>query len=199
MGTKQEILNVALDLFSINGFEATSMSMIAEAVGIRKASLYSHYASKQAILDELVKTILEIYQQHSLFARVQLSFLEKKENATTEALATAIKQQVIYISHDPYISRARKMLVIEQFKNPGLSDLLEKQNYLDVLDFFTKVISRLVELGVLKKYDEEIMAAQLCLPVNVWINLLDRHPEKEEAILAMIDRHVDQFIEVFKS
>ena len=42
--TKQEILNAALDLFSVQGFEATSISQIANAVGIRKASLYSHFS-----------------------------------------------------------------------------------------------------------------------------------------------------------
>ena len=34
--TKQEILDASLDLFSTQGYEATSVSQIAEAVGIRK-------------------------------------------------------------------------------------------------------------------------------------------------------------------
>ena len=51
--TRQEILDAALELFSVQGFEATSISQLAEAVGIRKASLYSHFENKQAILDTL--------------------------------------------------------------------------------------------------------------------------------------------------
>lgn len=35
--TKQRILDAALDLFSSQGFEATSVSQIADEVGIRKA------------------------------------------------------------------------------------------------------------------------------------------------------------------
>ena len=57
--TKREILNAALDLFSVHGYEATSTAQIADAVGIRKASLYSHFSSKQEILDELIKVTLE--------------------------------------------------------------------------------------------------------------------------------------------
>ena len=67
--TKQEILDVALELFSVKGFEATSLSMIADAVGIRKASLYSHFENKQAILDALVEEVLKQYNARSLFAR----------------------------------------------------------------------------------------------------------------------------------
>ena len=53
--TKNEILEAALNLFSTQGYEATSILQIAEAVGIRKASLYSHFTSKQEILDVLVR------------------------------------------------------------------------------------------------------------------------------------------------
>ena len=54
--TRQEILDAALELFSVQGYEATSISQLAEAVGIRKASLYSHFENKQAILDALLQT-----------------------------------------------------------------------------------------------------------------------------------------------
>ena len=54
--TKQEIPDAALELFSVQGYEATSISQLAEAVGIRKASLYSHFENKQAILDALIQT-----------------------------------------------------------------------------------------------------------------------------------------------
>ena len=67
--TKQEILKASLELFSVQGFEATSISQIADAVGIRKASLYSHFDSKQAILDAIVKEVLQQYGEHSIFAR----------------------------------------------------------------------------------------------------------------------------------
>lgn len=56
--TRQEILNTALELFSVQGYEATSVSQIADAVGIRKASLYSHFTSKQEILDALIQATM---------------------------------------------------------------------------------------------------------------------------------------------
>ena len=179
--TKQEILDVALELFSRQGYEATSISSIADAVGIRKASLYSHFSSKQAILDEIVKIVLEKYDSHSFVLKKGMDNMPKN---CDEAVAM-IKGQIHYIANDPLISKARKMLTIEQFRNEELSKLLTKQNYTDIMNFF------------LVKGDREAMAASLCLPVSAWLNVLDRDGEKEDEILMLIDRHVREFFRIY--
>ena len=46
--------------------------------------------------------------------------------------------------------------------------------------------------------DPEIMAARLCLPVSVWINLCDREPEREDEIIKLIEKHVRQFFEMYQ-
>ena len=85
--TKQVIIEAALDLFSAQGFEATSVSQIADAVGIRKASLYSHFENKQAILDALVQEVLKQYEEHSLFAREdwKKDFDEREDGCISKA------------------------------------------------------------------------------------------------------------------
>jgi TetR/AcrR family transcriptional regulator, biofilm operon repressor len=55
VSTKQKILDVAIDLFAQNGFDAVSMQNIAQIVGIKKASLYYHYTSKDQILKEILQ------------------------------------------------------------------------------------------------------------------------------------------------
>ena len=175
--TKQEILNAALDLFSVQGFEATSISQIANAVGIRKASLYSHFENKQAILVAIVKEVLERYAEHSIFALANWDdpdFTKDKQDMTPDAAVQMIQGQLRYILHDPAISRARKMLTIEQFQNADLAKLQTRQNYEDVLRYFTGLVGFLIRQGVLTEDDPEIMAAQLCLPITVWLGLCDR-------------------------
>ena len=198
--TKQEILNVALNLFSVQGFEATSISQIANAVGIRKASLYSHFENKQAILDALIKEVLEQYAEHSIFAMVDWNdpaFTKDKLDMTPDAAVQMIQGQLRYILHDPAISRARKMLTIEQFQNPELAKLQTRQNYEDVLRYFTGLVGFLIRQGVLTEDDPEIMAAQLCLPITVWLGLCDREPERESEVKELVDRHIRQFFRLY--
>ena len=199
--TKQEILEASLDLFSVQGFEATSISQIANAVGIRKASLYSHFENKQAILDAIVKDVLEQYAEHSIFAKADwdnCDNAEDKPKLTPDAAAQMILGQIRYILHDPHISKARKMLVMEQFQNPELAKLQTKKNYTDVLRYFTGLVKHLIRNGVLAEDDPEIMAAQLCLPISTWINLCDREPDREPEVMELVSRHIQQFFRVYQ-
>ena len=195
--TKQEILKASLELFSVQGFEATSISQIADAVGIRKASLYSHFDSKQAILDAIVKEVLEQYGKHSIFARANWEKDAGNLPLTADEAVRMIQGQIRYILHDPAISRSRKMLVIEQFQNPSLAKLQTKQNYEDVLHYFTGLVGFLIRQGALAEDDPEIMAAQLCLPISVWINLCDREPEREQEVMELVERHIRQFFRLY--
>lgn len=51
---RDEILDAAAELFTTRGYASTSTRAIAEAVGIRQASLYHHFPNKEAILEALL-------------------------------------------------------------------------------------------------------------------------------------------------
>jgi AcrR family transcriptional regulator len=57
--TREEVKAVALQLFSTRGFEQTSLREIAERLGITKAALYYHFASKRDLLSALVSPLVE--------------------------------------------------------------------------------------------------------------------------------------------
>lgn len=52
--TGQAIRQAALELFSTQGFEKTSMREIAERLGVTKAALYYHFPSKAALVRSLI-------------------------------------------------------------------------------------------------------------------------------------------------
>lgn len=57
--TKSAIRDAAVKLFGAKGFEQTSLREVADAVGITKASLYYHYASKLDLLLAIIDPIVD--------------------------------------------------------------------------------------------------------------------------------------------
>jgi AcrR family transcriptional regulator len=49
-GTRERILDIAVDLFTTQGYDKTSLRQIAERLGFSKAAIYYHFASKEDIL-----------------------------------------------------------------------------------------------------------------------------------------------------
>lgn len=60
---KVEIVQAAESLFSERGYDATSMRDIADRVGVKAASLYSHITNKQELLYIIVNTASDRFLQ----------------------------------------------------------------------------------------------------------------------------------------
>ena len=194
--TKQKILEVSLDLFSLNGYEATSMSQIAEAVGIRKASLYAHYKSKKEIFDTIRKIAEKKYEENSIFFKtdfVTLNLINFPSDLVKQVL-----QQVNYIIHNPYISKFRKLMTIEQFRNIEIANMQSKYSYDNVLNYSCSLITYLIKNGVLINGDIKAMASEFAFPISMWINLCDRNPSKEDEAIDLIKNHIMQFYKAYK-
>ena len=56
---KEEIVAEATKLFAERGYEGTSMGDLAERVGLRKASLFHHFESKDALYATVLTNLLE--------------------------------------------------------------------------------------------------------------------------------------------
>ena len=54
---RDQLLAVALDVFSAQGFHATSMNDIATAAGVTKPVLYQHFPSKRGLYLELLRDV----------------------------------------------------------------------------------------------------------------------------------------------
>ena len=61
--TRERILDVAMDRFTEQGYEATSLREIAEALGFTKAALYYHFRSKEEILRALMEPAIGLQRR----------------------------------------------------------------------------------------------------------------------------------------
>ena len=56
---KKEIIMATLELAANKGLGNVSMNMIADKVGIKKPSLYNHFASKEELVEEMYQFLRE--------------------------------------------------------------------------------------------------------------------------------------------
>ena len=94
--TRETILEKALELFNEKGYIGASMGDIAKAVGIKKASLYSHFDGKESIFEEIFNQILREYAGfiHKLTA-------EDRRQGPIETLDMIFKTFIRYCKHSP--------------------------------------------------------------------------------------------------
>lgn len=53
VGTRQRIIDTAVDLFADRGYDATSVADVIGRAGVAKGGFYHHFASKEALLYEV--------------------------------------------------------------------------------------------------------------------------------------------------
>jgi AcrR family transcriptional regulator len=68
---RDRILHVALELFTEQGYDGTSLREIAERLNVTKAALYYHFKSKEALLLSLMEELKESIDALVAWAREQ--------------------------------------------------------------------------------------------------------------------------------
>lgn len=76
--TKEKIFNAALNLFCERSFDKVSVRDIAEAVGIKAASIYNHFQSKEEILN----SFYEFYTANIRDSTMDLNELKRMAEQT---------------------------------------------------------------------------------------------------------------------
>jgi AcrR family transcriptional regulator len=59
IGTREQILDTALALFTSQGYDATSLREIADRLTLTKAAVYYHFPAKELLLIELIRPFLD--------------------------------------------------------------------------------------------------------------------------------------------
>ena len=76
---KTEIINATLGLAAENGLAAVSMQMIADKVGITKASLYNHFSSRDRIVEAMYEQLRNESVKRSQSGRIDYDSLDQKQ------------------------------------------------------------------------------------------------------------------------
>ncbi len=132
--SKQEILQISRRQFAKSGFLATSLESVADAVGLRKASLLHHYSSKEALyletLSSVVTELMEFVESARLNEGDFVSRLDRLGEKVVDYLARRPESARLLMmeltNQGPYLyGRGREQVrvaiqMVEHFLNAGM-------------------------------------------------------------------------------
>ena len=99
--TRDRILDIALDLFTEQGYDGTSLREIADQLGVTKAALYYHFSSKDEILLALHMRLHEFGREALLkMAEQEPVTLEQWGELLDEIVDAMLTQRKLFLMHE---------------------------------------------------------------------------------------------------
>jgi AcrR family transcriptional regulator len=174
-----------MKLFSIQGFDAVAIRKIAEAVGVGNSALYKHFRSKQEILDAIVDYSKEYFLEVS---SKQMTHIE-----TLSDLKTACLQMFDFQTKDEWMVMFRRLLVIEQFKNPQIAEIYRSFFVELPVKSQAMLFDKLITEGALKNKNSVVMAMELYAPFFLYHTITEIPSNLRE----LFECHVENFYEAY--
>ncbi len=167
---RNEILDVAEELFGTKGFDNTSTNDILEKVGIARGTLYYHFKSKEDILDGVIERITGqlMAAASQVVSQEEVPILERLTKAILALdVDTSIGHEIMNQVHKP--------------QNALMHQKMQEQ----LLSGITPIITRLLEEGIEQgifhtDYPMEAVEMILLYANTVFDELLEQSPERKE-------------------
>ncbi|MGN0702672.1 MAG: TetR/AcrR family transcriptional regulator [Lentihominibacter sp.] len=199
MTTKERIVDEALTLFAAKGFKGTTVKEIADAVGIKDASLYKHFKSKQ----EILSTIVDEAYLHMGKMSDNLGIPSGKDSPKTGAeffrgmnrdTLIGIGREVFkFYLTDDYMSRFWRLANLEQYNNRDFYELYRKLFTEEGIEYQKNLFAEMIKIGAFREGDPEVMAYNFYSPIFL---LLHRYAGNEAGLneaLEIVDKMVGDF------
>ncbi len=196
--TKERIIDVALELFAQSGYLGTSMSDNAKHMGNTKGSKYKHYSGKQEILDSIVERMnkmdYERAEEYEMPETEPDGFAETYMSTPIQNIRAYAVAQFDHWTKEHFSSNFRKMLTLEQYRDPKLAQLYHDYLATGPTEYMAAIFRKLT--------DSDDAAMQLALefygPMFLLYSVYDGASDKD-SIAPMLSAHIDRFISKVES
>ena len=200
--TKKRILYEALRLFSKKGYDGVSMREIAQAVGIKGASIYNHFKGKEEIFEAIFEEMVAQYNE----AAGHIGLPVQTGDATTaiftkigsETLFSMVDQLLQLFTQNEFVVSFRRLLISEQHKS-ALAANYYKAYYLEApIQFQSEIFAGLKAQGAFVDYDAQMLALHFYSPIFLLLCRFDMGLPYEEC-KRLAEEHVSAFLQAYGS
>jgi AcrR family transcriptional regulator len=119
--TRQQILEVARELFLSRGYKGVSMKEVAEEVQVTSAALYYHFpGGKQDLFFSIIQKMLEEWTQGALLATTEAQGLQERLIKLTQYLLTLPIDRFSILArdiHENVLDRDAQRVALEQLQH----------------------------------------------------------------------------------
>ena len=155
MNRKEEIVLITLELAAQKGLANVSMSMIADKIGIKKPSLYKHFASKEEIVEAMYEYLRRQAKETANIKPIDYStFFEGK--TAYEVLQTVV-QGYIQMNLQENMLNFYKVIYSERSLNPMAAKIVAEET--DKMIIATKQLFYAMEVHKILHFTNPDMSA----------------------------------------
>ena len=192
--TKEKILDSALVSFAENGYKGTNLRDLAAGMGLSKSALYKHFTSKEDIWNAVIDRMEAYYVS-------RFGSPEKMPPSPRSCgeLFDMTMRMLDFTMHDKKVILTRQLLLKEQFRDERARHFATLHFLTGTKDIYTKIFAEMMENGILKRDDPELLAFSYTAPITALIHYCDREREKEPEIMRQIEAFVKHFIKTYKN
>jgi len=190
---RQAILDTAYQLFQTQGFDKTSISQITAEVGGSKATIYSHFPSKEELFVECITAVVE---DNITCTVAQLDISDTNPGVALREFGT----RILNLGSSPDMVAVRRLVIAEATRS-GIGKCFSAR-ITALRDHVEAFLSQLMDSGALRDDDPQLAAEHLraLLEAEIIEPLLlqarDDSPDKKEIAMAA-DRAVAAFLRAY--
>ncbi len=149
---RRAILDTAYRLFRAQGFDATSISEITAQVGGSKATIYSHFPSKEALFIECMTAALEDYITGAV-AQLDAS------GSDPGAVLREFGANILNFGASPEMVAVRRLIIAEASRS-GIGSLFFAK-IIALRTHVAELLTKFMASGALRPDDADFAASQL--------------------------------------
>lgn len=181
MNTKQKIIDVSIDLFSKKGYDSVSLRQIAEEVGIKKSSIYSHFSSKEAILMEIFNYFTNLFEYDTLLNDRDLVLDENNDILleSPELFYHKGSEAIRALLSEERNLKICKLIFIQMHHNENIRLFFQNEIIEKPLTFWEGFFSILKENGIIKKNSNVKLLAKeyYCFPIYLLFEMCIKYDD----------------------
>lgn len=193
---KQEIIQATLELAAENGLGTVSMQQIADKLGIKKASLYNHFSSREEIVEAMYEFLREASKRKTDAGEIDYDALTK-DRSMKEILTQSVNSYRKIVK-DPQLFLFYKLIMSERSLNSTAAEIMVRET--KTMINATKTIFYALQVKGLADFKDAdaaafsfAMAVHAILEYEFDLAFSGNKPDKK-----MMQAYIDEFCRIYQ-